>query len=189
MAVPWRPFDTPIGTGRYLGPMLSKRTVGMLIAGLALAAAAGPAAADERPRTWASGGFGLGTGGSGDGLTLDGAVVHQRGPHYFALRGFMLADPFDAGASSTRELALLYGRSATRRYGHVAVASGLAAVTIDPCGTRLGVACTTLGVPFVAEAALQPLPVLGIGLRGFANVNAKGSFAGALVFLQVGWMP
>jgi hypothetical protein len=62
-------------------------------------------------------------------------------------------------------------------------------VSLDSCGQGFTSGCTTIGIPFLAEAAVQPLPILGLGVQAFANLNARGSSAGVSVFLQVGWMP
>ena len=172
--------------------MTLKTTVRVLVAALMAVAATGErAAAEERSRTWVGLGLGGGTGSGGGGFALDGTLVHQRRSDYFALRTSLFTDPYREGGNITRENAILYGRSAVRRYGHVALASGLATVTLDPCdgSRRPSRSCTTLGIPLVAEAAVQPLPILGVGIQGFANLNTKGSFAGVGMFLQVGWMP
>lgn len=51
-----------------------------------------------------------------------------------------------------------------------------------------GGGCITLGVPVVLEAAAQTFST-GLGLQLFGNLNRTGSYAGAAVFVQLGWMP
>jgi hypothetical protein len=162
---------------------------GLVIALLGLGTLASPVAAEERARTWLGLGFGAGGRDDGEGLVLTGALVRQQREHYFAIRALALADPFGALSESSSEIALLYGRAVTRRYGHAALATGLAATFRDPCGAARERHCATIGIPVVAEAAVQPLPILGLGVQVFANFNRNGSYAGATAFLQVGWMP
>jgi hypothetical protein len=57
------------------------------------------------------------------------------------------------------------------------------------CHKPTGGGCHTIGVPVIAEAALCPAPVFGLGAQIFANVNSRMTYGGAMVFLQIGWMP
>lgn len=47
----------------------------------------------------------------------------------------------------------------------------------------------TIGVPVELSVTFRPLSFLGIGIVGFANVNAAAPFAGAAAQVQVGWWP
>jgi hypothetical protein len=155
-------------------------------------AAALPAAAQDRARTWL--GVGYGTGGARRGSEAGafmGELVHQTGANHLAVRGTVLVDPFGEGSDSLADLGLLYGRVAKGRTGHAALAAGVAFTSVDACGSgpRAPRSCSTFGVPVVAEAGFRPTRVLGIGIQAFANFNKKQVFGGVVVFLQLGWMP
>src|SRR5262245_19069748 len=79
----------------------------------ALLAAALPAAAQDRARTWI--GAGLGTGGarrSSEALAMMGELVHQRGANHWALRAVSIREPYGDGSRSLSDVGLLYGRVA-----------------------------------------------------------------------------
>ena len=44
----------------------------------------------------------------------------------------------------------------------------------------------TVGLPIEGQLLFMPSPLLGIGLYGFANINAKKSFIGILACAQIG---
>jgi hypothetical protein len=147
-----------------------------------------PANAQVRDRVW----LGLGLGGGG-GSELDGAaasaqLVFQHRAHYMAIRALLLFDVYgDDG--NTGEIGVLYGRMALRSWGHAGLAGGLAYTDVQPCPHGGGVGCHTVGVPLLAEAAARLNSVLGVGVQAFVNLNSVMSYRGALVFLQLGWIP
>src|SRR3954470_15892725 len=60
------------------------------------------------------------------GYALMAEIVYQTGPHYFAVRAAGAADPLGEGADEFGDFGVLYGRSATKDWGHASVAAGLA---------------------------------------------------------------
>ncbi|MGH7448256.1 MAG: hypothetical protein ACRELT_11885, partial [Longimicrobiales bacterium] len=101
------------------------------------------------------------------------------------LRAIGLADFSDHALS---ELGFLYGRVAIDNMFFASASTGLSAVYLEPCGSTDRV-CVTVGIPLVAEVAVTPLDVLGIGLQLFGNLNLKVPYAGLFVMVPIGWMP
>ena len=98
---------------------------------------------------------------------------------------------FDGGdlSDTAGELGVLYGRASTGRgAAHGAATVGLSVVRVDlpgpPTGPPLG-ARTTVGIPLSAEISANR-SVVGLGLRGFANLNSVHSFAGLVLMLKLG---
>jgi hypothetical protein len=147
-----------------------------------------PAGAQKPARLWL--GVGLGTAG---GIDFDGVVgmaelALQKRAHHLAVRGLLLTEP--GGGTYVGEIGALYGRMALRQWGHAGIAAGLAYTDVQPCpnnGNAPG--CHTVGLPIVAEAAARLGKVIGVGVQAFANLNSLGSYAGGLLFLQLGWIP
>jgi hypothetical protein len=139
-------------------------------------------------------GVGLATAGGQNGIEgfgLLGQVVYQGRPHQAMLRALALLDVEnfpDGSDDGTAELGLLYGRTRTRRWGHVSGAAGASVVNFERCPDRALGACSTVGLPLTAEAAVNS-PILGVGLQAFGNLNPKASYGGLGLFLQLGWLP
>jgi hypothetical protein len=74
----------------------------------------------------------------------------------------------------------------TRPWGHAAISAGLAWTGFGSCQGSGG--CSTVGMPVVAEVVARLFPFLGWA-QAFANVNTKNVYRGAVVFLQLGWLP
>lgn len=161
----------------------------LVAAAIVTAALSSPAAAQDRPRTWLGLGLGLGSGRDTEGLGLMAELVHQKRAHHIAVRGVLLVDPFGESADSMGDFGVLYGRAAKGRFGHGAIATGVALTGFESCPSAPGGGCATLGIPIVAEAAFRPAPVFGLGVQAFANLNRKTVFGGVVVFIQLGWMP
>jgi hypothetical protein len=148
----------------------------------------GPADAQVRDRMW----LGLGLGGGG-GSELEGAaasaqLVFQHRAHYVAVRGLLLFDLYgDSGNAG--EIGVLYGRMALRSWGHAGLAGGLAFTDVQPGPAGGGPGYHTVGVPLAAEAAARLGNIAGVGVQAFVNLNSVMSYRGALLFLQLGWMP
>ncbi len=148
-----------------------------------------PLAGQQRPRIWLGTGFGgAGGGNSTGGAAVMAEVVYQRGVHQVGVRAVGVTDVFGYSDSELGELGLLYGRSATRVWGHASISAGLAWTKLGSCGESGG-DCSTLGVPIVAEAAVRLFSILGVGAQAFVNVNAQNVYRGAVLFLQLGWLP
>jgi hypothetical protein len=79
------------------------------------------------------------------------------------------------------------GEVATRPWGHAAIAAGLAWTGFGSCQGSGG--CSTVGVPVVAEVAARLFSIMGVGAQAFGNLNTKSVYLGAVLFLQLGWLP
>lgn len=143
------------------------------------------------PRLWLGAGPAAATGGGverGLGLLGQGALQWRR--HQLALRGLWAVEASGSdgvGEGRLFEIGLLYGRTRIRSWTHTTLSGGVAFVRLTRC-TDAGEACSTVGIPVAAEAALQALSG-GLGLQLFANLNRESSYAGLAVFLQLGWLP
>jgi hypothetical protein len=147
-------------------------------------------AAQDRSRIWLGVGLG-GAGGSDEagGAALMAEIVFQTTVHQFTVRAMGAADPFGEGGGSFGEVGVLYGRGAKRTWGHAAISAGLAWTALESCRSAGGRGCSTIGVPLVAEAAVRVFSIMGVGVQGFANFNSQSIFRGAVLFLQLGWLP
>lgn len=114
-------------------------------------------------------------------------IIYQTGVHHFGVRALGAADPFGSSGDELGEVGVVYGRSATRPWGHGAVAAGLAWTGFGSC--QGGGGCSTVGVPVVVEAALRLFSIMGIGAQAFGNFNTRSVYFGAVLFLQLGWLP
>jgi hypothetical protein len=160
----------------------------VIVAGLLGASATCPYLyGQDRPRIWLGAGLGSAGGREVEGAAGMGELVYQTGPHHFAIRGLIAGDPFGDDVPFG-EVGVLYGRSAKRKWGHSAIAAGLAWTNFGPC-TGTGTDCTTMGIPVVGEIAARLFSIAGVGLQGFVNLNTKSIYRGAVLFLQLGWLP
>lgn len=144
------------------------------------------------PRVWLGVGPAVTTGGQVDtGLGLLAQGTLQRWQHHLALRGVWATEVGGSQGGnddgSVFEIGLLYGRTRIGRWTHTALSTGLAYVWLERC-VEGGGSCATVGLPLAAEAAVQAFST-GLGIQLFANLNSESSYAGAALFLQLGWMP
>lgn len=158
--------------------------------GVCLAAAPTLVTAQEPARRWRLwGAVGLGGGGSSTqgGMASVAEVAFQRAPHQVSLRSTFMFQWFGDGCDpGGGDIGILYGRTATGILGHATLASGLALTWPFQCG---GGENASIGIPVVAEAAVRPASVVGLGLQAFANLNGRSTFSGVVLFLQLGWLP
>lgn len=154
--------------------------------GLVLQARTASAQTTPPTRTWLAAGLGAAGDTRDGGAAAVGMLVVQRQPHHIALRGLVASDVFASDACEFGEIGVLYGRTITGRVGHAAISTGLSAVRPPGCRSpTLG----NVGMPVVAEAALRPFPVIGIGLQAFVTLNRLSTYGGVALFVQLGWMP
>ena len=170
--------------------MVRRYVVGGAMAVLLLAMIGLPAAlaSQDRPRIW----LGVGLGGAGGsvgegGGALMAEIIYQTGVHHFGVRALGAADPFGYSGDEFGEVGVLYGRSVKRRWGHAAISTGLAWTGFGSCQGSGG--CSTVGVPVVAEVAARLFSIVGVGAQAFGNLNTKSVYRGAVLFLQLGWLP
>jgi len=132
-------------------------------------------------RLWFSGGAGLGSvGEAGYAFAID--IGYQRGAGFFALHSTAVLGGYEFGQVAG-EIGMVYGRASTGRGARQwSAAAGLSFVQVDISGVEFA---NTVGLPITAEASLNS-PNVGIGLRGFANLNPSHSFAGLAIVVRLG---
>src|SRR5262245_28616821 len=133
------------------------------------------------PRFWLSPGIGVGhVGEAGGALVMD--LGYQQGVHRFALHSTAVVGGYEL-SHLAGEIGLVYGRASTGRGARQwSAATGLSFVQVDISGEQL---TNTVGLPVTAEASLNSAN-LGIGVRGFANLNTAHSFGGLALILRLG---
>jgi hypothetical protein len=138
---------------------------------------------ERRSTAWLTAGVGVATRGAAGAV----GASYQFGGNLLSMRAagtvaFFGDDLWDIG--------LLYGRATRPGFMHVSVAAGVAAVggtrregsLFDPAETIP----TTIGFPIEVQLFFRPLPVVGLGLYGFANFNDEESFQGIAGAVQLG---
>ncbi len=142
------------------------------------------AAAQGNPSAyWLTAGLGLGSrGGAG---AIGG--TYQFGGNLLTLRG---AGTIALSGDELWDVGLLYGRATRPGVVHLSLAVGVALVggvrregsLFDP-QERIP---ATIGLPLEIHASLRLLPLLGVGLYGFGNLNGEEPFAGVAAAVQIG---
>jgi|GEM_PF-988962 len=133
-------------------------------------------------RAWVSGGVGFASRGPAGHL----AGTYQFGGNLLSVRG---AGTIAVFGDELWDVGLLYGRAFVSGLVHASASAGVGLVGGQ---TREGIhdegeaLPTTFGVPIAAELFFRPMPVLGLGLYGFGNVNREESFAGITAAVQLG---
>lgn len=133
--------------------------------------------------------FGIGAGSVGEeGGAITANISYQFGKNLFSLRALGNGELF---GKSMSDYGLLYGQSLKQNSLFVSVGAGLALVEgsishglfSNQEAEKIG---PTIGIPFEAQLFWRPLPFLGIGIYGFANVNPEEPFYGFALNLQIG---
>jgi hypothetical protein len=108
---------------------------------------------------------------------------------YLGIRAIGAADPFGYSGNEFGEIGVLYGRSVKRQWGHLAISTGLAWTGFGSYRGGGAGGYSTMGIPVVAEVAARLFSLMGVGAQGFTNLNLKNVYLGAVVFIQLGWLP
>ena len=151
---------------------------------------------DSGPPTlfWVSLGLGSGSGAGEDRLALGVDAALQRGGHLFSGRSLFSTEPYEGGGRAAKESAVLYGRVHRGPWHHAAVSAGPAYLRCQRwsiCGDRdmpgdKWTYETKIGLAISGQIVWTPLRFFGIGLYGFGNINANGSFKGAMLAVRFG---
>jgi hypothetical protein len=138
----------------------------------------------DKPRIFAALGLGAAAPASGgDGIANMAQIVFEKKSHHVALRGLIVHD-IDRATNELGEIGVLYGRVSPVRSYPVAIAAGVSGVGFSACPDDDD-SCFTIGIPVAAEVSWRRR-LIGFGLQGFGNFNSKASYAGAVLFLQLG---
>lgn len=81
------------------------------------------------------------------------------------------------------DVGILYGRIAKAPLGFASISAGIGLVGGSEYGESTSLHA---GIPLESQLFWTPGATIGFGLYGFANLNSRKSFAGALVCLQFG---
>jgi hypothetical protein len=106
-------------------------------------------------------------------------------------------DFFLSPSETVWDLGILYGRYSKASHSIVSISGGIAIVSGVRRVKYLGstgflsseyetLEFSTIGIPIECQLSWTPLSSLGIGLCAFGNVNNEQSFAGAILYLQIG---
>jgi hypothetical protein len=158
----------------------------IFLALLACIAASGAEAQklSSRTRVWGAVGAGAGVPRSGgDGITNMAQLVFEKQSHHAAIRGLVLHD-IERPTKAIGEVGVLYGWTRAVGRARLSLASGLSGVAFDTCPDDDD-SCFTLGAPLVSEITAGGRFV-GLGFQTFGNINGKASYAGGVLFLQLG---
>ena len=153
--------------------------LGFIVAGTALGQET-----SSRARAWVA----VGAGGSmptsgGDAITNIAQLVYQKQTLHAAFRVLLLHD-IDRNTNEIGEIGPLWGKTRKHAWGRTSLATGFSWVGFYRCPGDDD-ECSTLGLPLVAEATIAPR-FAGLGIQAFGNLNGTASFAGAVLFLQLG---
>jgi hypothetical protein len=148
-------------------------------------------------RFWLNGGIGYSSAGFSYGFNYS----HQIGLSIISARFMHSKEVFTSGlpiAGEVSDAGALYGIVAKEKNIFISAAAGISAVFSVRCvntgqfnwGSPVYAAANSLGIGFPVEAQLflTPLSFLGIGLYGFANLNAIQKFGGILFCVQIGML-
>lgn len=88
-------------------------------------------------------------------------------------------------ADSNGELGLLYGFGVKRTFGFASMSTGISYVGLKIYENGKEIRHASVGLPIEIQLFLTANKI-GVGIYGFANINSKSSFAGALICIQLG---
>jgi hypothetical protein len=142
------------------------------------------AGAVRQPRSafWVAGGFGFAS--RGPAAHVSG--TYRSGGNLFSARG---AGTIAVFGDELWDVGILYGRSLLAGVVHASAAAGgglVGGMTREGVHDDPRPLQRTFGVPIEVQLFFRPLPVLGIGLYGFSNVNREESFTGVTAAVQLG---
>jgi hypothetical protein len=135
--------------------------------------------------SWVHGGLGEDEGGISGGMSFS----YQKGSNLFSIRGVVNEEfkldlwGYSGPPEAVWDVGALYGRIAKASWGLASISGG---VGIVGASEYEGVTSYRLGIPVEGQLFWTPTSILGIGIYGFANLNSKKSFIGALACVQIG---
>jgi hypothetical protein len=151
--------------------------------------AAAQRAAPPARTWWASLGVGAGYLDAGADFAFHVAASAQSGRHVVSLRVAgvttfyedlfgLTGDPEDV-----TDVGILYGRGTERGPVRSSAGIGLGLAHVSRVGAD---GAWVVSLPLEAQVAWRPLPVLGLGLYAFANVNGEQSVGAVTMMVQAG---
>lgn len=168
----------------------------VLLAGTSISYGQQDSSIAEKHHYWINIGFG----GSSHGIS-SGAIFSYR------IKGNLISFRFiyneelnilgPSPSESVWEFGLLYGINTKASYGLASISGGISMVGGVRRGKYLSsegwfssnyekLTFMSIGIPIEGQLFWTPFSFLGVGIYAFANLNTEGSFAGALICLQLG---
>ena len=122
------------------------------------------------------------------GIGASGGVAVEVDRHVFSVRATSTDPSF---GQETWDVGILYGRALPVQSFTFSASTGVAVVSGTRYGSLFGRGTgtdldTMIGFPLEGTITWTPTRVLGVGVRGFANVNTEQPFGGLGVTLHVG---
>lgn len=136
-------------------------------------------------RYWANIGLGAGT----TGVSAVASVSYRFNGNLLSLRGSTTGG---AASDDYWDVGLLYGRTASGSWYQTSLSAGIGLMggrtnQDGPVSARSTETLEpTVSLPLEAQLFWRPADFWGLGLSAFANINAKQSFGGIALCLQVG---
>ena len=163
---------------------MTYRTAFLILFGFLTAGTAAAQETSSRARGWVAVGAGASRPTSGgDAITNIAQLVYQKQTLHAAFRIMVLHD-IERNTSEIGEIGPVWGKTREQSWGRTSIATGFSWVGFYRCPGDDD-ECSTLGIPLVAEATLGR-KFAGLGIQAFGNLNGTASFAGAVLFLQLG---
>ncbi len=137
---------------------------------------------------WVNAGIGFSS-FSSPGISSVTSFSYQTGKHLISTRFISNIEPCFGGTcpdETVWDIGILYGRSSKTSYGLASLSGGISIVGGAVYQRDEEVTFLTIGIPIEVQLFWTPASFLGIGIYGFANLNPKESFAGALLCIQLG---
>ncbi|GAA5520856.1 hypothetical protein LQ318_03890 [Aliifodinibius salicampi] len=114
---------------------------------------------------------------------------YQFGPNLLSFRGCATTEIF---GDEYWDIGLLYGWASSEYDYHVSFSSGIAVIGGSRSegglfsDTPRDVISAQFGIPLEGQFFWRPFGNVGLGLYGFANLNAEQTFAGLALSVQLG---
>jgi hypothetical protein len=147
---------------------------------------------NSSPLMWVT----LGSGAGGD-RTMDGLSGYLSASYFSHTRLFSirflfvgksftmepLTDHHENEIDESYEISGLYGTGIRSSLFFASASAGLGVVRLRKHNDAVQI---LPGIPLEAQAFITPLPVLGIGVTLFGNINGKSTYMGGLLCIRIG---
>ncbi len=140
------------------------------------------------------GGYGVGTpfvsGGDPEGDAELAQIGFERDGKIILLRAARIEEPYGTGSEPVEDYSLMFGLGTQRGLFHLMAAVGIGRLTgfecVDAADPDDCDEAGTFGFPTFVEITFDPLPFLGVGVQGFANVNPDVTHGGIALMGRIG---
>jgi hypothetical protein len=145
---------------------------------------------ENASRYWVGTGAGIGFLTHSNHTSLSGAIYasYQSGSHLFGLRSAATGKFFN---DSFYDFGVIYGRGVHRNDFLLSLGTGASLAAGKRTGGLFDDSESVgpiFGFPFELQLFIRPFRYAGMGVYGFANLNRKQTFCGAIFSVQIGKM-